>query len=121
MLGYLTTSDIVSTDRLLSLVRGKMDEADSVAIAQQAFDSMIYNAGDEATPNSPMVSIDQCKLFLNSKKFPDIADGVLSFLPAYCNGDELSADGFMCLCADMHNSSPQSYGQVMKDLWGDLV
>jgi len=120
MLGYLTASDTLPTEKLTRLVKGKLDSS-STAIAEKAFEGLIYNANDSATPDTSFVTIDQCGLLLNSKKYPDIVDGVIEFLPAYCNGDELSVEGFMLLCHDMHNSSNANYEVVMKSLWGDLM
>lgn len=120
MLAYLTASDTLPTEKLIRLIKGKLDSSSAV-IAQQSFDALLYNVNDSATPDSTVVTIDQCALLLNSKKYPDIVEGVLEFLPAYCNGDELSAEGFMLLCHDMHNSSQANYEIVMKSLWGDLM
>jgi hypothetical protein len=120
MLGYLTASDTLPTEKVLRLIKGRM-ESSSTVIAQKSFDALVYNVSDSATPDSSVVTIDQCSLLLNAKKYPDIVEGVIEFLPAYCNGDELSAEGFMLLCHDMHNSAPGNYETVMKSLWGDLM
>lgn len=122
MLAYLTTGDVFAADRLIKIIQGGMDASQSIEIAQKAFDTLLYNLGDPAAQESGVLTLDQCKLLLNGKKFPDIADGVLQFLSAYCSSnEELSVEGFILLNADMHNSACADYPAVVKDLWGDAM
>lgn len=117
MLAYLTPTDTVQCAKLMGLLRGLHVDPCTEETAP-LYESMLYNAGD----GQPTLSLDQCKLFLNGNKYPDIAAGLEPFIATYSlNGDDqMTAEGFALLASDMKNSDSVNYGSIMKDLWGAL-
>lgn len=117
MLAYLTPTDVVPGQKLIHILRGAHVDP-CVEETAALYDSMVYNAGD----GLPTLTLDQCKLFLNGNKYPDIVAGLEPFLAVYClNGDDLvTAERFALLASDMKNSDAVNYPSVMKDLWGAL-
>jgi hypothetical protein len=112
MLAYLTPSDVLITSKLINILKGSVEDNTGVPVLD-IYDSILYNNGSQ-----PLM-VDQCKLFLNSAKYPDICVALEGFLPGYSNATgEITGTGFQLLCSDMYNSDTQNYRGIMNDLWG---
>lgn len=115
MLAYLTPTDSFACDKLMHLIKGRIEYTSNIEI-KELFALLLYNCGE----NSNCIGIDQISLLMNARKFMDIAQGLNIYLPCYCIDGCLDVDGFECLCLDMYNSSPNNFTSIMKDLWGAL-
>ena len=71
MLAYLTPTDTFSTEKLLKIMKGRVEYNSNIEI-KQLFELLQYNCGE----NSGAIGIDQLSLLMNSKKYMDVAQGL---------------------------------------------
>eukprot|EP01006_Ploeotia_vitrea_P004380 TRINITY_DN114445_c0_g1_i1.p1 TRINITY_DN114445_c0_g1~~TRINITY_DN114445_c0_g1_i1.p1 ORF type:complete len:352 (-),score=-4.24 TRINITY_DN114445_c0_g1_i1:83-1138(-) len=118
MIAYLTPTDSFATTRLFNVVKGNMEGNDANKLAEEKYNALIYNTDDPSSNNS--LTINQLLFFINSTKYPEIATGIEQSIQSYCINDEINKDGFILLCNDMYNSSPDAFCDLMTDLWGNI-
>ncbi len=109
IVAYFTTEDEIETDNFIRTIVAWTEGFDELK-AQELFVSLF---GDV-----PRVSLADCLRHLRSDVYPEVVDGLVLHLSAYCSApDSISRDDFTCLQADFYAANPGVFHALTAELW----